>query len=726
MDLQIREFFLFLCVFCVGYYRKTEGYRLCTLHGKATDNTSCSASLGSSPACLVCPISRLGQQGLSWKSSNETLFIDTVRLRGDLKTYAVNECGPDNYTLSVSTKDLSNGGKYTCSLGMTTLAQFNLIIKDLKPIIPNTQLCVHDFNNKGDNPCKVVLHSSPVCLVCPIKREGLNSLSWKYSSNLTLFLGEVRVGKMFNTSVNQCGHENYSLSLLPDNVGDGGHFTCSLGETPLARFNVIIMAVTPVLQIFWNETRVDNPFEIYDKSTVEARCEVSNLKLPVTLSWEVDNQEIFSKEVWREPLQISKIHNMTGSNATDDAFYNPTQEVCINFNFTPTDNSHTIGCVVRGPLVFGRKASVLLVLKRKIEKDKYNSYSLMIWIVILLPIVSLVAFCVISMRKVVISKKTVASSGGHSERITETPQSRQDYIPEEMFMAENAPDYDIYYGTDNSESLSNFVRLINRISENGRLERWVGELSAMVYDKDNCVATTYNDDASETDISEFRTMAMHVKDVVNHDNVAEIIGIEVSKEPFYIYTEHIEMGTLKDFLNDLQSSRVDPNSYLGELLRFSKEISSALVYLQSAELSHPAICCEKVLLTEGGTCKVYDFQSYPVPETIIAYIVLKHERSCTNWKLAPETRLKKEHSFKSDSWSLSAFICEVYSMGTDPCKASRNSLYEVPANYYDVSFRRPHLCPDSIYSTLKFGWNMDKTERPDIETIYKSLTAMNN
>lgn len=53
-------------------------------------------------------------------------------------------------------------------------------------------------------------------------------------------------------------------------------------------------------------------------------------------------------------------------------------------------------------------------------------------------------------------------------------------------------DYDIYYGTDNSENLSNFVRLINRILENGRLERWVGELSGMVYDKDYCVATTYN------------------------------------------------------------------------------------------------------------------------------------------------------------------------------------------------------------------------------------------
>lgn len=118
-----------------GYYRKTEGYRLCTLHGKAKDDTSCSASLGSSPACLVCPISRVGQQGLSWKSSNETLFINTVRIRGDLNTYAVNECGPDNYTLSVSTSDLSNGGQYTCSLGMTTLAQFNLTING------NVNLC---------------------------------------------------------------------------------------------------------------------------------------------------------------------------------------------------------------------------------------------------------------------------------------------------------------------------------------------------------------------------------------------------------------------------------------------------------------------------------------------------------------------------------------------------------------------------------------------------------
>lgn len=56
-------------------------------------------------------------------------------------------------------------------------------------------------------------------------------------------------------------------------------------------------------------------------------------------------------------------------------------------------------------------------------------------------------------------------------------------------------------------------------------------------------------------------------------------------EPFYIYTEHIEMGTLKEFLNDLQSSRVDPSRYLGELLRFSKEVSSALVYLKSAEVN---------------------------------------------------------------------------------------------------------------------------------------------
>ncbi|KAJ8034730.1 hypothetical protein HOLleu_21693 [Holothuria leucospilota] len=154
-----------------------------------------------------------------------------------------------------------------------------------------------------------------------------------------------------------------------------------------------------------------------------------------------------------------------------------------------------------------------------------------------------------------------------------------------------------------------YVRLKTRFSSNGRLERWVGDLTGITSNRTTCMVNACKEDTSEGECEEFRKLAMVLKDMRHHMNIVEVIAVEVEK----------------------------------------------------GKLAHPGIRCQKVLLTESLICKIYDFCTYPVTTDIINKMIQKNN-SVMSW-LAIETRANRTHTFKSDSFSSAVFVWEVFSWG---------------------------------------------------------------
>ncbi|KAJ8035479.1 hypothetical protein HOLleu_22722 [Holothuria leucospilota] len=635
--LTFLTFFVLKALICIG-----EDDLLCITTVGMNKSASCDVFLHSSPTCLVCPTSRDGKGHRSWyKSENQLLYVDEVLVGKGVNTLPVNECGSKNYTLSIAAINLNDGGMYRCSLNGETLATFYITVKDTPTLVlrcksSTTAHCV-----------KQLRYNMTMEFECQIRNtKGSFNLSWSVDET-TL------ITKQYYGRHRSILDGNETTTIKHTFIGTEKGISCQICgphiiETKVTLPFTPIKKVNPALQIIWNNAINPDFIALEEHKRVVMYCRVENVNYPVTLSWEVDNHEVSSRYIAYPEEKIVDVDQHTERNETTQMAYS----FDTSLDFTPTKWWHTIECVCKGPLIFERKVSVSLSVKGTGGGQGYI-------VAIVIGVLLVIGFPILI--HVLLKKKAAGATPRQVKRLTDTIQSHQSNRYVESPSNETTQDYDIYYGVDITDILSNYVKLVNRISETGRLERWEGELSRMIYDKTMCVASTCGDNASESDKALFRTLIMYVKDSVNHENVVQTIGIEIQKEPYFIYTEYLGLGNLKDFLKDQQGITIDSKGFNCDPLRFAQEVSSALVYLQS----------------------------------------MKHESSASTWKLAPETIAKKEHSYQSDSWSLAAFICEVYCMGADPTKTVVSSLYEVPSSYHDFPFSRPQLCPEFMYQNLR-------------------------
>ncbi|XP_071841887.1 uncharacterized protein [Apostichopus japonicus] len=122
--------------------------------------------------------------------------------------------------------------------------------------------------------------------------------------------------------------------------------------------------------------------------------------------------------------------------------------------------------------------------------------------------------------------------------------------------------------------------------------------------------------------------------------------------PYYIYTEYITNGTLRDVLckakyDDVYSktlyiqglSRSAQSTDALRIGSFLLEPLKALFFLESIDCDHPAICSRKVLLTPNMVCKLYDFNLRSATKKMLSNI--KFEENLRLPWFAPETIFKK-------------------------------------------------------------------------------------
>ncbi|XP_044165710.1 tyrosine kinase receptor Cad96Ca-like [Acropora millepora] len=204
------------------------------------------------------------------------------------------------------------------------------------------------------------------------------------------------------------------------------------------------------------------------------------------------------------------------------------------------------------------------------------------------------------------------------------------------------------------------------------------------------------------------------------ENVVQFIGCVTSQIHPILIMEYLPCGDLLGFLR--KSRGIVDKYYRGEgevanlktyeLVSFSNQIATGMVFLASRGIIHRDLAARNVLLDRNCVCKVADFGLY--------YHNFKYghgnaKKGCVPVKwTAPEVLYGNiaNLSSKSDVWSFGVVLYEIFTMGGIPYPgwSEARTIAEVQRGYRMP--KPPHI-DSSLYHLMNICWQEDPIFRPE-------------
>ena len=227
--------------------------------------------------------------------------------------------------------------------------------------------------------------------------------------------------------------------------------------------------------------------------------------------------------------------------------------------------------------------------------------------------------------------------------------------------------------------------------------------------------------ATQADKQEFLREAETMFTMGNHEYLVEFVGVAVQQRPWLVILEFCQYGDLSDVLKALARRRVPLTTQ--EQLNAGVQLSRGLGYLASKRFVHMDMAARNVLLAEGGTLKVADFGlTHPFDAGEEHYKQLGVLKLSIRW-LAIDSFDHKLFSEKSDVWSWSVCMWEVFSYGLQPYKG--NKLPEVLRLVRGGHrLEQPKTCPQDFFDLMTRCWNINRFERPTFAAITAAIDQM--
>ncbi|PIK41273.1 putative RNA-directed DNA polymerase from mobile element jockey-like, partial [Apostichopus japonicus] len=188
---------------------------------------------------------------------------------------------------------------------------------------------------------------------------------------------------------------------------------------------------------------------------------------------------------------------------------------------------------------------------------------------------------------------------------------------------------DVIQVTNDENDVGSTIALQTCIKVGKIFEYWTGTFGD---NEKEVFVKTLSKGSTLADANEFRELALSLKKLRRHHLLVDRLLVSVENVPS-VYYKYISNGTMRDMLmsqyqearksrvltNNKKQLAVNMKSQVEELLYFSREVASAMVFLSSQKFCHPVLSTRKVLLTEHGHCKLYDI----CPENMALYIVME-------------------------------------------------------------------------------------------------------
>ena len=211
---------------------------------------------------------------------------------------------------------------------------------------------------------------------------------------------------------------------------------------------------------------------------------------------------------------------------------------------------------------------------------------------------------------------------------------------------------------------------------------------------------------------------------LHHDNIISLYGVCTKEYPFYIVTELMKNGNLKEYFNTTTGSRLTEQ----ELMDIAGQVANGMIYLGEQDYIHCDLRAVNILVEQkyyGGIIldivKIANFHLARRLNGNKYYTIEKGTHLAIKWT-APEgyTHTSNQLSIKSDVWSFGILLWELITKGSLPYPnmITQQVCDAVPKGY---RMPKPEDCPEPFYQIMLDCWKLNDDERPTFNSIQHQL-----
>ena len=198
---------------------------------------------------------------------------------------------------------------------------------------------------------------------------------------------------------------------------------------------------------------------------------------------------------------------------------------------------------------------------------------------------------------------------------------------------------------------------------------------------------------------------------LHHVNIIHLYGVCTKEYPFYIVTELMKNGNLKEYLRTKRGSHLTPS----ELIDIAAEVVNGMIYLGEQDYIHCDLKAENILVGEYNTFKIANFHLARHLNGNKYCTIEGSTHFAVRWT-APEGYTSKQMSIKSDVWSFGILLWELVTKGRVPYPdmTDEQVLQTVPQGY---RMPEPKDCPEPFYQIMLDCCEVNDDERTTFNNI---------
>jgi len=208
---------------------------------------------------------------------------------------------------------------------------------------------------------------------------------------------------------------------------------------------------------------------------------------------------------------------------------------------------------------------------------------------------------------------------------------------------------------------------------------------------------------------------------LNHPNIVRAIGIFRSDlEDLFLVMEYLSLGSLQDFLRENTSQST---LQLKDLLFMAVHVAAGCHYLEQKNIIHRDLGTRNLLVANVDGKFVVKITDFGLSREVSNKIYESSDGTFASKWASPEVIQHRKFSHKSDVWSFSVCLWEIFEFGKVPYQtmSNREALEAVLEGY---RLEKPKSCPEEVYTLMLRCWNDDPEQRPSFKEIFKSLTEI--
>ncbi|EDQ86139.1 uncharacterized protein MONBRDRAFT_44364, partial [Monosiga brevicollis MX1] len=228
------------------------------------------------------------------------------------------------------------------------------------------------------------------------------------------------------------------------------------------------------------------------------------------------------------------------------------------------------------------------------------------------------------------------------------------------------------------------------------------------------------DGVSQTELEKF-LMEARLMSLLHHESLLELVAVCTKETPFYIVTEIMPKGDLKQYLRDCRPTAEEPRDQLTneDLTSMVVQISNAMRYLEEMKVIHRDLAARNILVAENNVVKLADFGMSRNIYEADYYKKQSDDRVPVKW-MAPESVNDRIYTNLSDVWSFGILCWEVYSYARAPY-AEYTAMEAVAAIAAGYRLPKPDACPDAMYDIMMRCWMYVPANRPDFVELVEEV-----